>query len=199
MACRVNIDYIGFSKALKEYIMTLSSFIRILTVISIFVGGLAIASANTSPPSDIKLNDFIWTHHSSGVRSYNFLDVYQCALYLPKKHKPVASIRDLEHPVAIRIEILTSMLPDKMPPVWRETIDSEVTGKAFRRFKRGFASLDEGDVLLFVYLPGKATSLFLNDKHQFKDPGPGLMEALLEQWIGSHPISEDLKQALLKN
>ncbi len=179
--------------------MTSFSFIRMLTVLSIFWGGSPIAPANASPPPNLHLADLTWTHHSSGVRSYNFVDVYQCALYLHDKNKPVASIRDLEHPVAIRIEILTSMLPDKMPPVWRETIEDEVTGKAFRRFKRGFASLDEGDVLLFVYMPGEATSLFLNGKRLFKDPGPGLMEALLEQWIGSHPVSEDLKQALLKS
>jgi hypothetical protein len=128
--------------------------------------------------------------------------VYRCTLYQPEKQnltldKLAASIEALESPLAIRIEILTSMLPDKMPEAWRETIKSEVTGKAFRRFRKGFADLDEGDILLFVYLPGEATHLFLNDKLVFKDPGPGLMQGLLEQWIGSQPISEELKQALL--
>jgi len=184
-------------KELKKLIMISSCFIRIMTILSIFLGGLAIASGNASPPPDLKLNNLTWTHHSSGIRSYYFVDAYQCALYLHNKDKPIAPIRNLEYPVAIRIKILTSMLPGKMPEVWRETIESEVTGKAFRRFQKGFFNLDEGDVLLFMYLPGEATSLFLNDKLLFKDPGPGLMRALLEQWIGSHPVSEDLKQALI--
>lgn len=179
--------------------MTFSYFVRIMTIMSIFLGGLASASTNTSPPPDLKLNNLPWIHYSSGIRSYRFVDVYQCALYLPDKDKPIASLKNLEYPVAIRIEILTSMLPDKMPDVWRETIEPEIIDKAFRRFQKGFLNLDEGDVLLFVYLPGEATSLYLNDKRLFKDPGPGLMEALLEQWIGSHPVSEDLKQALLKD
>ena len=177
--------------------MVSSCFIRIITILSILGVGLTIASANESPPPVLNLNNLTWTIHSSGIRSIIFVDAYQCAFYLHNRDKPIATIRNLEYPVAIRIKILTSMLPDKMPEVWRETIESEVTGKAFRRFQKGFLNLDEGDVLLFMYLPGETTSLFLNDKLIFKDPGPGLMQALLEQWIGSHPISEDLKQALI--
>jgi len=181
--------------------MTFSYFIRIMTIMSIFLGGLVSASANTSPPPDLKLNNLPWVHYSSGIRSYRFVDVYQCALYLPDKDKPFVSLdlKKLEFPVAIRIEVLTSMLPDKMPDVWRKTIKPEIIDKAFRRFQKGFSNLNKGDVLLFMYLPGEATSLFLNDELLFKDPGPELMQALLEQWVGSHPVSEDLKQALLKD
>ncbi|GJL77165.1 MAG: hypothetical protein NPINA01_01540 [Nitrospinaceae bacterium] len=178
--------------------MTSSLLVRLMALAAIFLGGFTAPDASASPPPELKLNNLKWTHFSSGIRSYEFVDVYQCALYLPNRVRPIASINNLKFPVLIRIEILTSMLPDKMPDVWRETIESEVTGKAFRRFKKGFSNLDEGDVLLFMYLPGKATSLFLNDKFLFKDPGAGLMEALLEQWIGSHPVSEDLKEALLQ-
>lgn len=183
--------------------MSRSYLIRIMTILSIFSGGLGVASVNASPPSSLNSAGLTWTHHSSGIRSYNFIDVYQCALYFPANEKPnqnklAAAAKDLKSPIAIRIEISTSMLPDKMPDVWRETIESEVTGKAFHRFRKGFARLDEGDVLLFLYLPGEGTRLLLNDKPVFKDPGPGLMQGLLEQWVGSNPISEDLKQALIE-
>jgi len=182
--------------------MSISYLFRIMTVLSFFLCGWNIASANASPPPNLKINNLTWTHHSSGLRSYNLVDVYLCALYLPNNDKRskdelITSINTLEFPVVIRIEILTSMLPDQMPEVWRETIESEVTGKAFYRFRKGFSSLNEGDVLFFVYIPRESTRLFLNDKFLFEDSGPGLMQGLLEQWIGSHPISEDLKQALL--
>ncbi|PIR00251.1 MAG: hypothetical protein COV66_07130 [Nitrospinae bacterium CG11_big_fil_rev_8_21_14_0_20_45_15] len=180
--------------------MTSTYFIRILILMSIFLGELAPASANVSSPAHLKLNNVSWIHHSSGIRSYNFVDIYQCALYFPDKGKPFESLdlTKLENPVAIRVEVLTSMLPDHMPDVWRETIKPEIIDKAFRRFQKGFLSLEEGDVLIFMYLPGEATSLFLNEKLLFADPGPGLMEALIEQWVGSHPISEDLKEALMR-
>lgn len=186
----------------KKAIVCISYVMRVITVLIIFSGGFSIASAYAGPPSDFKLNSLTWAHFSSGIRSYNFVDVYQCALYLPDRDQLnadnlVASIKTLEHPVAIRIKILTSMLPDTMPDIWRETIESEVTGKAFKRFRKGFAGLDEGDVLLFVYFPGKSTHVYLNDELQFKDPGPGLMQGLFDQWMGAQPISEDLKQALI--
>ena len=166
------------------------------------LGVLGPNSAMAGPPSQMKQGGRTWVPHAYGIRTYGLIDVYQCAIYRPQDRtltskKLVASIKTLKTPVAIRIQILTSMLPDKMPEVWKETVKSEVTGKAFHRFRKGFARLDEGDVLLFVYLPGEATRLFLNNKPVFKDPGPGLMQSLLEQWVGSQPISEDLKQALL--
>ena len=177
--------------------MTSVYFIRIMTILSIFLGGLNITSVNASPPPDLILDNLPWIHYSTGIRSHHFVDVYQCALYLPDKEKPIASLQNLEYPVAIRVEILTSMLPDKMPDVWRKTIKPELIDKAFRKFQKEFLNLDENDVLLFMYVPGEATSLFLNDKLLFKDPGRELMESLLEQWVGPHPVSEDLKQALI--
>ena len=47
----------------KMVIMISSCFIRIMTILSIFLGGLAIASGNASPPPDLKLNNLTWTHH----------------------------------------------------------------------------------------------------------------------------------------
>lgn len=176
-------------------------------LISFLGGGLGIASAHGEPPSRLKIQGFTWTPLSSGVRTYNLIDVYQCVLYISNqnelnpdqrnKKQLIASLKSLQYPMALRVEILTSMLPEKMPGAWRETIQSEVTGKAFRKFKKGFAGLDEGDILFFMYKPGESTRLFLNNEQVFEDPGSGLMEGLIDQWLGSRPISEDLKQALL--
>ena len=118
-----------------------------------------------------------WVPHSSGIRTYNLIDVYQCTLYVhsknkPSKHELISAVNNLKFPVALRIKVLTSMLPDKMPETWRETIESEVTGKAFHKFQKGFSRLDEGDILLFVYIPEEETRLRLNGRLVFKDPGP---------------------------
>lgn len=160
---------------------------------------MAPASTIASPPAHLKLNNLFFVHYSSGIRSYHFVDMYHCAFYFLDKRKQIAfsDLAKLGDPVAIRVEVLTSMLPDRMPDVWRESIKPEIMDKAFRRFQKGFLNLEEGDVLVFMYLPGQATSLFLNEKLLFTDPGPGLMEALIEQWVGPHPISEELKKALL--
>ena len=181
--------------------MRFSDFIKTIAVLAVLSGGTGISFAN--PPSELKSNGMTWVSHSSGIRIYNFVDVYQCTLYLNIKNKPskdelISAVNHLTFPIALHIKVLTSMLPDKMPETWRETIESEITGKAFHKFQKGFSRLDEGDVLLFVYSPKEETRLLLNGKLMFKDPGPGLMQSLLEQWIGPKPISEELKQALVR-
>ncbi len=176
---------------------------KVLSGLIVLWGGLGAAFAYGTAPSDLKLNDTVWTYYSSGIRNHNFIDVYQCDFYYSSRDKPekdrlFASINNLNYPMVIRIKILTSMLPDKMPEVWRDTLESEVTGKAFKRFRKGFAKLDEGDILIFMYLPGEGTGFYLNNKLLFQDPDPGLIKGLLEQWIGPQPISEDMKRTLTR-
>jgi hypothetical protein len=176
--------------------------IRLLVILGMLWGNLCVASAMPAASAELNIDGIAWKNYSSGIRSYNLIDVYQCGFYFYgvekfEKDNLMASIHSLNSAFAIRIIILTSMLPETMPDQWRKTIEEEVTGRALNRFKKGFARLNENDVLAFAYLPGKGTRFFLNGKFLFKDPGSGLMQSLLEQWIGSQPVSEDLKQVLI--
>jgi len=126
------------------------------------------------------------------------MDVYQCAIYLDKEVENLKTILELNRPVVIRVKILTSELPDKVPGPWKETIKPEVSDKIYSRFKKQFFKLTTGDILIFSFLPEQSTILYLNGEKKFSDPGSGLMQALLEQWIGSDPVSEDLKLALVE-
>ena len=187
----------------KQAFVGLPYFIRIVFISIIVLNGWGFSPVYANAPTKLKLKQQAWILRSAGIRPHHFIDVYQCGIYLPEKSsltisKLVQSIEAINFPIAIRIEILTSMLPDKMPEPWRETLESEITGKAFRRFQKGFAKLDKGDTLIFVYIPKEGTLLFLNGKRVFKDPGRRLMQGLLEQWIGAHAISQELKQALIK-
>ncbi len=158
------------------------------------------SSAQENPPETIHIGGRDWSLFSSGVRSYAFFDVYQCALYMDSRQGgDLDSIQALSHPVGIRIEVLTSEMPEEVPDPWKEAIRPELSDKLYNRFKKKFFKLNQGDVLFFSYLPDQATVFYLNAEKKFSDPGPGLFEALLEQWIGAKPVSEDLKAALLKN
>jgi len=61
--------------------MISSCFIRIITILSILGVGLAIASANESPPPVLQLENLTWTIHSSGIRSM----FYYLCIYLGKR------------------------------------------------------------------------------------------------------------------
>ncbi len=175
---------------------------KILFVTGILVFNLfqfvLLASAEDIPPSNIEIQGSNWKLYSHGVRNFAFMDLYQCALYRMQKEKILDSVLDLKSPIAIRIQILTSNLPDNVPSAWKEAIKPEVTDKTYNRFKKQYLKIEEGDILIFTFLPSQSTNLYLNGKKELVDPGPGLMQALLDQWVGLNPISEDLKVALIK-
>ena len=105
------------------------------------------------------------------------MDVYQCAIYLYQKITNSELLLEFKHPVAVRIKILISELPDQVPDAWREAIKPEISHKLYSRFKKKIC--------------------YINNEIKFSDPGSGLMQALLEQWLGAHPVSKDLKATLI--
>lgn len=155
-------------------------------------------SAHEKPPAVMKAENRNWKLHSYGVRNRWFMDVYQCAMYLDNGNQNLESVLDLKHPVAIRIKILISELPNQVPDAWREAIKPEISDKLYSRFKKQIFKLEQGDQLTFTYLPGQSTGFFINNEKKFSDPGPDLMRALLEQWLGPQPVSEELKVALIR-
>ncbi len=177
-----------------------------LKIIYLFVGVLFFNFFNSGmdvlaeegPPSTLTLENRDWVLASSGIRTYAFIDVYQCSLYLKESGKVRKTILEKKQPVTIRVKILTSELPGQVPDTWKETIKPEVSDKVYKRFKKNFRKLEEGDELLFSYTPGKATLLYLNRDKVFSDPGVELMHSLLDQWIGEDPISDDLKNNLIQ-
>lgn len=154
--------------------------------------------AEEGSPSTLTLENRDWVLAASGIRTYAFIDVYQCSLYFLEPGKVRKTLLEQKQPVTIQIKILTSELPGQVPDAWKETIKPEVSDKVYKRFKRNFRILEEGDELLFSYIPGQATLLYLNREKVFSDPGPSLMFSLLEQWIGEDPISDDLKNTLIQ-
>ncbi len=181
----------------KKYSATKTVFLLVATLLFLQAGLPADSQAEENPPPTLNLGDKEWVLASSGIRTYAFIDVYQCALYLEKAGKVRKTILEQKQPVTIRIKILTSELPGQVPDAWKETIKPEVSDKVYKRFKKNFRKLEEGDELLFSYKPGKATLLYLNREKVFSDPGAGLMYSLLDQWLGEEPVSDDLKTALV--
>lgn len=177
--------------------------IKYRILIGIIIFGLVCVFTNTSAqenaPTHIKISETDWQLYSYGTRNRFFVDVYQCAIYLNRKITNPDLIMSLKHPVAIRIKILISEIPDQVPDAWREAIKPEISDKLYSRFKKQIFKLKQGDLLGFTFFPGKSTNFYINNKKMFSDPGSDLILALLEQWIGPHPVSEDLKIALMKN
>lgn len=156
--------------------------------------GLAQEDA-VAPRIDYKGASLVLNGH--GEREIMWMSVYRCALYLARTiTDPAKIVRSRDVPKVLKIRILTDNAPAEMPDQWRKTLESELTDRLFQRMKKGYAKTSAGDELTFAYLPGQGTSFYFNDKKVFNDPGYGLMEALLDQWLGPEPVSGNLKRLL---
>lgn len=170
----------------------------LLPLIAILAVGLAPGAvvAAAQSPGTIDIAGESVPRLGDGIRRRFFIKIYRCTLYAMPDRSPMEQVRNLR-PVALRIDVLARDLPPFMPASWRRTLKSELEAGLFKAMKRGFRQLERGDVLEFVYFPGRGTEFRLNGEPQFLDPEAGLMEALLDQWIGDRPVSKRLKRALL--
>lgn len=147
-------------------------------------------------PGKIVYQDVALRLNGYGEREVMWMDVYRCALYLARRSGDPAEIVRAREPKVLVIRVLTDNAPDDMPARWRQTLDAELTDRLFRRIKKSYRRAGTGDVLKFAYLPGKGTRFYFNDRHVLTDPGYGLMESLLDQWLGPRPVSRNLKRLL---
>jgi len=171
---------------------------RLFSILAAFVlwshPGLAQENA-VAPRIDYKGTSLVLNGH--GEREIMWMSVYRCALYLGRMiTEPEKIVQSSDVPKVLKILILTDNAPAEMPDQWRKTLESELTDCLFQRMKKRYGKASAGDELKFAYLPGQGTSFYFNGKKVFNDPGYGLMEALLDQWLGPEPVSGNLKRLL---
>jgi len=165
------------------------------------LGGLLLAAApvqaeTTTMPERISVNGQTLRLHGEGIRSVLFIDVYRCALYLPRKNMPVEEINNSDTASAFQLKVIYADPPDTMPDAWRATLRSELSDRLFRRVRNTYRDLEKDDVLKVIYAKGAGTRISINGEHLLTDPGYGLMAEFLDMWLGANPVSEGLKSAL---
>jgi hypothetical protein len=92
-----------------------------------FFCALVDISAQQKPPTNIRIEYKNWYLHSHRVGARLFMDVYQCAISLDRESTNSELLLDLKHPLAVRIKILISEIPDQIPDAWREAIKPEIS------------------------------------------------------------------------
>jgi hypothetical protein len=71
-------------------------------------------SAQQKPPANIKSKIKTGTFIPMVFALDCFMDVYQCAIYLDRESTNSELLLELKHPVAVRVKILISELPDQV-------------------------------------------------------------------------------------
>lgn len=143
--------------------------------------------------------------NGAGIRKKLFFKIYVAALYLKSKSRDASQIINADEPSRITMDVTYSEITDeKMANAWLDGFkqnlssgDYESVRNSLEKFIAMFGGLKEGDHVELDYFPEKGTKVSINQDVRGTIAGHEFNRGLLSVWLGEHPVTEDLKQALL--
>jgi Chalcone isomerase-like len=187
------------------------SLVRILLYISLLASPLP-AGADMDI-SGIKLADQITLGNEplalngAGVRSKFFVEVYVGALYLNKTTHDARQALENTGAKSMQMVILYKEVDaEKITRGWVEGIENNLDKAAQAKiadrlsaFNALFPDLHAGDHVNMNFIPGRGTTLSINQQTLGEIEGDDFFAALLSVWLGSAPADKHLKTGLLGN
>lgn len=138
-----------------------------------------------------------------GLRKKFFVKVYVGGLYLQQKSSDADAILDADTPRHLVMEFVREVDAESLVDAWNDCLEAN-TPDAAAETKQGFDTLngwmepvDDGDRLVFTYLPGEGTAVSVKGAQRGTIEGKPFADALFACWIGPVPPSDDFKEGLL--
>ncbi|MFT5397091.1 MAG: hypothetical protein ACI85N_002309 [Gammaproteobacteria bacterium] len=153
---------------------------------------------NSEIPNDLDLEDEILQLLGGGIRNDYFIDIYHIGFYSDAKKIEEIQKTEISHHIAVRIEVLTDILPDTPPPYWMNLFNEVLNQEQFELFTKNYAKLSNGDVLAINFIPGKGTYIYMKKKRLLVIKSNELITAVIKGFIGPNPVSDDLKDSILE-
>lgn len=191
---------------MKKLILTLLLCISVHNIYSqdkVVLDGVTMPRSITYDDKKVQLNGF-------GIRSKMWVDVYVQALYLTNLSQDPKYILDSEQPMAVRIEITSSMVTSKkLSKALYKGIEKSVGGEEkIRPIKAHVDKLEElvnlevtkeKDVFILGYNPQDSSiMIYKNDVLRGKiNGGKDFKKAFFGIWLSEDPVDKDLKNDLL--
>jgi hypothetical protein len=178
-----------------------------LAVLALGAGGHALEIKGVQLPDRLQAGDSELVLNGGGVRSRYMMDLYVAGLYLPARDADGARIVAADEPMAIRLQIISSLITsDRMEEATREGFENATGGNTapirdeIEQFIEVFRTeIKVGDVYDLVYVPGTGVEVFKNGNRESVTPGLALKRALFGIWLGEKPAQKNLKNGLLGN
>lgn len=173
-----------------------------VALVAILLAFAAAPPATAMAPLTIEVGGSELVLCGEGTRSKYLMDLYRVAMYLPRQSSDLSYIRRPDIAKAFRVDVLfDGPVPDEMPDDWRTELVPVLSSGQMQQMSQTFERLKPGDVILVTFNPGQGpehgTRLALNGRTVITDPGPGVIDALIDLWLGPQPVSDEVKQALL--
>lgn len=141
--------------------------------------------------------------NGTGIRTKFFIKVYAAGLYLPARQSDAGRILAADEPRRTVLHFLYDVERQKMCEAWDDALAGN-TPRASAPLKQKFVSLcaamddvDDGDRMVFTYLPGTGTTVEVAGDGKATIPGKDFADALWAAWIGAKPATKDLRAGLL--
>jgi len=127
------------------------------------------------------------------------VDLYTVAIYANAPIRDTATLASKDVAKAVRIEI--TYQPDLqrgMTYDWQRELIPALDPAGTASLRRIIAPLRAGDVLQVDYTREKGTTVRANKDVAVSRASHDLILAFLDHWVGQRPMSEEIKQALLR-
>ena len=153
----------------------------------------------------MRVDGFTLKLNGHGVREKLWIDLYDVALYLPRKSHDARNIIEADEPQLLRLVIVSSLISKKrMEKGIREGFERSTHGHTEKmkdridRFTEAFGKvLGKEDRIDLFYQPGKGVTVLKNGKPMTTLEGKDFKEALWGIWLGDNPVQKSLKKDLL--
>lgn len=185
----------------KPAIILLSCLITINTAVAAKeIADIEIPDTLVSAASDSSL-----TLNGAGIREKFFLDVYIVALYLPESTSDAGVILGDTGPASVLMHILYGEVSkQKITDGWTDGLEANLSDEKMLalkpqldKFNNLFQDLYRGDRIRIDYIPGTGTAVSINNERRGIVEGNNFYRSLLRIWIGSKPVTRQLKQEIL--
>jgi hypothetical protein len=179
----------------------------ILTAVSIWL--IAASTVTAGEVAGVKMGETAVIEgktlrlNGMGLRKKLIFKVYVAGLYLENPSKDASSIISSDEIKSIRLHILRNLSGSEVSNAisegfWRNVTQPRSTFEnRLSRLGAMIPSVQEGDVIELIYIPGKGTLVNAKGQHKGVIEGKDFADALFSVWLGKNPVQSDLKKALL--
>jgi long-chain acyl-CoA synthetase len=164
------------------------------------VAGIKLEDSTTLAGTPLVLN-------GAGLRTKLMLKIYVVALYLPAKTTSADAVINSKQPRRARLVMKRDLGAATVWDAFDEGIQANSSAAEQAAIKSELAQIEklftdlgevkENDVIDIDFAPDGATSVTYQKQPKGTIPSANLQKALLKIWLGSKPVQEDLKKALL--
>ncbi len=145
--------------------------------------------------------------NGAGIRSKLFFKIYVAELYLENKQNDPAALLAEDAGRRVVMHFLYAEVTDKdLVEAWNDGFQKNGSAEQLdglsaqiSAFNALFETVKKGDQIVLDYMVGKGTTVVIRNEEKGVIEGKPFNDLLLSIWLGTEPVSKDLRDDLLGN